>query len=83
MELLVSLLGDNLYTTAYWIIWLLTNIGCTYFVYQSAIHRQHATMGINAYWWAIFSLLGGIWTLLIYWLIEQSMLSPNQKNEQE
>ena len=58
----------------YWAVWIMTNIACAYFVYQSAIHRKSNALNISAYWWALFTLLGGIWTLLIYWLMEHSSL---------
>jgi hypothetical protein len=66
---------------AYWIVWGLTSVACAYFVYQSAIRRKQAALGIGAYWWAFFTLLGGIWTLLIYWLIEHSTLSSHRNDD--
>ena len=63
----------------YWVVWIFTNIACTYFVYQSAIRRTSPALNIGAYWWAVFTLLGGIWTLFIYWLMEHSSLSRNNE----
>lgn len=63
----------------YWGFWIVTNIACTYFVYQSAIRRTSPAMNIGPYWWALFTLLGGIWTLFVYWLMEQSTLARNNQ----
>ena len=59
---------------------LLPHIAGAFFVYQCAVRRQQATMNINPYWWAFFTLTGGLSTLLIYWLIEHSTLSPRGKS---
>jgi hypothetical protein len=64
----------------YWAAWGLTSIACAYFVYQSAIHRKRAALNIGPYWWAVFTLVGGIWALLIYWIIEHSSLSPHHND---
>ena len=66
---------------AYWIGWGLTSLASAYFVYQSAIRRKSAALNIGAYWWALFTLVGGIWTLLIYWVIEHSTLSPGRTDD--
>lgn len=59
----------------YWGVWILTNLGCAYFVYQSAIRRKSSALNISAYWWALFTVFGGVWTLLVYWLMEHSSLA--------
>jgi hypothetical protein len=66
---------------AYWAAWGATNIACAYFVYQSAIRRTRAELGIGPYWWALLTLIGGVWTLLIYWLIEHSTLSSHRNDD--
>lgn len=33
----------------YWVVWIFTNIACTYFVYQSAIRRTSLALNIGAY----------------------------------
>jgi hypothetical protein len=63
----------------YWLVWIGSNIACTYFVYQSAIRRASPAMNINAYWWAAFTLLGGIWTLFVFWLMEHSTLARHNE----
>ena len=66
---------------AYWAAWGLISIACAFFVYQSAIHRKRAALGIGPHWWAFFTLIGGVWTLLIYWLIEHSTLSGDRNGD--
>jgi hypothetical protein len=58
-----------------WAVWLFSNIACAYFVYQSARRRTAPALNIGPYWWALFTLVGGIWTLFIYWLMEHSTLA--------
>ncbi len=65
----------------YWGAWGLTSIACAYFVYQDAIRRKHAALKIGAYWWALFTLIGGVWSLLAYWLIERSTLSSRSDDD--
>jgi hypothetical protein len=59
----------------YWIARVIVVIGCAYFVYHSAIRRKRPAMNIGPYWWTLFTVVGGIWTLLIYWLMEHSTLA--------
>ena len=61
----------------YWMIWIVSNIACAYFVYQSALRRTAPALNINAYWWALFTLMGGIWALFVYWVMEHSTLVRN------
>jgi hypothetical protein len=63
----------------YWILYGLTNFGCAYFVYQDAIKQEKRALNIGPYWWGIFSILGGVWTLLAYWLMQHSTLVQHQK----
>ena len=65
----------------YWAAWGIISIACAFFVYQSAIRRKRSALNIGPYWWAFFTLIGGIWTLLIYWLIEQSTLSSGRNDD--
>jgi hypothetical protein len=58
----------------YWILYGLTNCACAYFVYQDAIKQNSRALNIGPYWWGAFSLLGGVWTLLAYWLMQHSTL---------
>lgn len=66
---------------AFWAAWGLTSIACAYFAYQSTIRRKHLALDIGAYWWAFFTLVGSIWTLLIYWLVEHSTLSGQRNGD--
>jgi hypothetical protein len=50
-------------------------------VYQSAVLRKRAALNIGPYWWVLFTLVGGVWTLLIYWLMEHSTLSVDRGND--
>jgi len=59
----------------YWVLYAATNLACTYFVYQDSIKQPRLALKISPYWWAAFSLFGGIWTALIYWLMQHSTLS--------
>lgn len=61
----------------YWILFAITNIGCTYFVYQDAIKQNKRALNIGATWWGLFTLLGGIWTLLAYWIMQHSTLTKS------
>lgn len=72
---LFSTLFGATWVYAYWAVWATINIASAYFVYQAAIRRERAALNIGPYWWALFTLVSGIWALLIYWLIEHSTLS--------
>jgi len=77
-------LGGGLATTwnsAFWIIRVVVILACAYFVYHSAIRRKRAALNIGPYWWVLFTLVGGIWTLLIYWLMEHSTLSVERDSD--
>ena len=63
----------------YWILYAITNVGCAYFVYQDAIKQNRRALNIGPYWWAMFSLIGGVWPLLVYWLMQHSTLSKNNE----
>jgi hypothetical protein len=68
-----ALLGTaGLYT--YWVLYVATGIACAYYVYQDAIKQDRRTLNIHPYWWAALALIGGVWTLLAYWLIQHSTL---------
>jgi hypothetical protein len=70
--------GDGLATlwdSIFWVAKAVAIVAIAYFLYQAAIRRRHAALNIGAHWWVLFTLLGGIWTLLIYWLMERSTLS--------
>jgi len=59
---------------AYWILYILTGIACAYYVYQDSLRQDRRALGIHPYWWAAFALLGGVWTLLAYWVMQHSTL---------
>ena len=65
----------TVWNTLFWIVRAVAIIACAYFVYHSAVRRRHAALNIGPYWWLLFTLVGGIWTLLIYWLMEHSSLA--------
>jgi H+/Cl- antiporter ClcA len=69
------------WNVVFWIARAIAIGACAYFVYHSAIRRKRATLNIGPYWWVLFTLVGGIWTLLIYWLMEHSTLSVHRDNE--
>ncbi len=60
---------------AYWILYILTGIVSAYYVYQDSIRQERRALNIHPYWWAAFGLLGGVWTLLVYWLMQHSTLT--------
>ena len=62
----------------YWVLYVLTSVACAYFVYQDAIKQPRLELKINPYWWAAFALIGGVWTTLVYWLMQHSTLSKSQ-----
>ena len=66
------------WSSVWWIVRAIAIIAAAYFVYQAAIRRKHAAMNIGAPWWALFTVVGGIWTILIYWLIEHSTLAARR-----
>ena len=77
-------LGDGfgaVWNSTYWIAHAIAIAVAAYFVYQSAVRRKRAALNIGPYWWALFTLVGGVWTLLIYWLMEHSTLSVDRDNE--
>ena len=47
-------------------------------LYQDAIKQNRRALNIGPYWWAAFSLAGGIWSLFAYWLMEHSSLSKSR-----
>lgn len=65
--------------TIYWALYAITNIGCAYFVYQDAIKQTHRALNIGPYWWALFTVIGGVWPLIAYWLMQHSSLSKNNE----
>ncbi len=69
-----ALLGTTgLYT--YWALYVATSIGCAYYVYQDAIKQARLVLNIHPYWWAALTLIGGVWTVLAYWLMQHSTLA--------
>ena len=59
----------------FWGIRAIAIVAAAYFVYQAAIRRKRAALNIGPNWWVLFTLVGGVWTLLVYWLMEHSTLS--------
>jgi hypothetical protein len=77
-------LGDGfgaVWNSAYWIAHAIAIVAAAYFVYQSAVRRKRAALNIGPYWWVLFTLVGGVWTLLIYWLMEHSTLSVDRDKD--
>lgn len=69
----------TLWGSVFWIARAIAVIACAYFVYHSAVRRKHAALNIGPYWWVLFTLVGGIWTLFIYWVMEHSTLSVRRE----
>ena len=57
-----------------WIVYIVTGIACAYYVYQDAIKQVRRVLKIHPYWWAAFALMGGVWTLIAYWIMQHSTL---------
>lgn len=72
-----ALLGAaGLYT--YWALYILTGIACAFYVYQDAIKQSRRVLNVHPYWWAAFALIGGVWTLVAYWLLQHSTLGKSR-----
>jgi hypothetical protein len=71
----------TVWNAVFWIVRAIAIIAAAYFVYQSAVRRKRAALNIGPNWWVLFTLVGGVWTLLIYWLMEQSTLSVQHDND--
>ena len=71
----------TVWNSVYWIVRAIAIVACAYFVYQSAIRRRHAALNIGPYWWVLFTVVGGIWTILIYWVMEHSTLSSRRNDD--
>ncbi len=69
-----ALLGAAGVYNTYWILYMLTGIACAYYVYQDSLRQNRRALMIHPYWWATFALLGGVWTLLAYWVMQHSKL---------
>jgi uncharacterized membrane protein YdcZ (DUF606 family) len=72
---------DTVWNSAFWIVRAIAIVAGAYFVYQSAVRRKRAALNIGPYWWVLFTFVGGIWTLLIYWLMEHSTLSIDRNDD--
>lgn len=59
----------------YWALYVGTGIACAYYVYQDVITRAHRALNIHPYWWAALTLIGGIWAVLAYWIMQHSTLA--------
>ena len=71
----------TVWNAVFWIVRAIAVIAAAYFVYHSAIRRKRAALNIGPNWWVLFTLVGGVWTLLIYWLMEHSTLSVRRDND--
>lgn len=60
--------------SAYWSLYALTGIACAYYVYKDAKKQGCLALNIRPCWWAVFSLIGGVWALVAYWLLQHSTL---------
>ena len=69
------------WNSVYRIVHAIAIVAAAYFVYQSAIRRRQAALNIGPRWWVLFTLVGGIWTLLIYWVMEHSTLSARRNDD--
>jgi hypothetical protein len=68
----------TLWSSVFWVAHAIAIIAAACFVYRSAVRRTQAAMGIGALWWVLFTLVGGIWTLFVYWIMEHSTLSTRR-----
>ena len=68
----------TVWNLVFWIVRAIAIIAAAYFVYHSAIRRKRAALNIGANWWVLFTVVGGVWTLLVYWLMEHSTLSGHR-----
>lgn len=63
---------------AYWIIYIAVGFASAFYVYQDAIKQDQRALNIHPYWWAIFALIGSVWALAAYWLMQHSSLGKQQ-----
>jgi hypothetical protein len=68
----------SVWNLIFWVVRAIAIIAAAYFVYQSAIRRKRAALNIGPNWWILFTVVGGVWTLLVYWLMEHSTLSGHR-----
>ena len=78
------IIGDGyqlgtLWSSAFWIARAIAIIPSAYFERHSAVRRKHAALNVGAYWWVLFTLVGGFWMLYIYWVMEHSTLSVRRE----
>ena len=65
----------------FWVIRAIAIVAAAYFVYQAAIRRKRAALNIGPNWWVLFTLVGGVWPLRVYWLMEHSTLSVHRDSD--
>lgn len=59
---------------AYWTLYVLTGVVSAYYVYHDSIRQESKALNIRPFWWAAFALIGGVWTLPAYWVMQHSSL---------
>ena len=71
----------TVWNVVFWVIRAIAVVAAAYFVYHAAIRRKRAALNIGPNWWVLFTLVGGIWTVLVYWLMEHSTLSAHRDSD--
>ena len=72
-----ALLGTaGLYT--YWALYIATGIACAYYVYQDSIKQPRRVLNIHPYWWAALTLIGGVWAVMAYWIMQHSSFAKTR-----
>jgi formate hydrogenlyase subunit 3/multisubunit Na+/H+ antiporter MnhD subunit len=61
----------------YWALYIATGFACAYYVYQDSIKQNNRPLKIHPYWWAAITLIGGIFAVLVYWVMHHSTLTKS------
>ncbi|MDB6061742.1 MAG: hypothetical protein JWM78_1845 [Verrucomicrobiaceae bacterium] len=61
----------------YWALYVATAFACAYYVYQDSIKQNRLPLKIHPYWWAAIALIGGVFAVLAYWVMQHSTLAKN------
>ena len=61
---------------SYYIAWLVVNVFAGVWIYKDAKKLPYLFLNSKPIWWFFASLiLGGVWVILVYWVIHHSTIS--------
>jgi len=65
----------------YYVLWLIVNIFAAVWLYRDAKKLPSLFINSKPIWWAFAAVvIGGVWVVLVYWVIHHSTIS-NRINE--